>query len=423
MKTTKKLLLLPAILANVFIACNNDDNIVTRTEDVSKKDVIENYANIVYSSYKESYDSALEMQLQINQFVENPTQEGFESAKSAWLEARDYYGQTEVFRGSNGPVDFEGDETWAIANEGQLNAWPLNEAYIDYVSVKNGYTGQGGIYDNSIIAGTDAITKETLGNKNEDGGNDEKAISTGWHAIEFLLWGQDETNPADKIPGQRPYTDYVIPMEKKNVAAVNNHARRGTYLKVVTELLVDDLKDLVDTWAEGGAYRDVFLALDENEALKNIILGPHFLASEELSFERMLASATSDVGIDNSGQEDEHSCFSDNTHRDVYMNAKGILNVLFGEYEDGGIDTGASVYELVKQVDPVQAAKLKTAIDAAWAAIVVVDNTSKSGTPYDLMIVNESEQNPGIVLAGHYALKTLGDVITESAQKFDIGLE
>jgi len=82
MKTTKKLLLLPAILANVFIACNNDDNIVTRTEDVSKKDVIENYANIVYSSYKESYDSALEMQLQINQFVENPTQEGFESAKS-----------------------------------------------------------------------------------------------------------------------------------------------------------------------------------------------------------------------------------------------------------------------------------------------------------------------------------------------------
>jgi len=341
----------------------------------------------------------------------------------SWLEARDYYGQTEVFRGSNGPVDFEGDETWAIANEGQLNAWPLNEAYIDYVSVKNGYTGQGGIYDNSIIAGTDAITKETLGNKNEDGGNDEKAISTGWHAIEFLLWGQDETNPADKIPGQRPYTDYVIPMEKKNVAAVNNHARRGTYLKVVTELLVDDLKDLVDTWAEGGAYRDVFLALDENEALKNIILGPHFLASEELSFERMLASATSDVGIDNSGQEDEHSCFSDNTHRDVYMNAKGILNVLFGEYEDGGIDTGASVYELVKQVDPVQAAKLKTAIDAAWAAIVVVDNTSKSGTPYDLMIVNESEQNPGIVLAGHYALKTLGDVITESAQKFDIGLE
>ncbi len=424
MKTLTKFLCIP-LLGVMTLSCDKDDDTeVIDTHNVTSTEVIENYANIVYTSYRASYDSALEMQTEINNFLENPTSEGFEDAKDAWIVARDFYGQTEVYRGSNGPIDFEGDESWAIANEGQLNAWPLNEAYIDYVQVKNGYTGASGIYENSIIGSDDQITKETLGDKNEAGG-DEKAISTGWHAIEFLLWGQDETNPSEKIPGQRAYTDYVIPntQARTSTAApeIADHARRATYLKAVTELLIDDLRVLVNTWAEGGEYRNVFLALNEEEALTNIVMGPHFLASEELSDERMLASATSDVGIDNSGQEDEHSCFSDNTHRDVYMNAKGILNVLYGKYEDGSIE-GASIYDLIKQKDEAQAEKLKTALTKVWEAMVVIDNTAKAGIPYDLMIVNESESNPGIVLEGHFALKDLGAIISESVQKIEITL-
>tara|TARA_B100000809_G_scaffold265832_1_gene325951 strand:+ start:1499 stop:2785 length:1287 start_codon:yes stop_codon:yes gene_type:complete len=416
------------IITSTLVSCSDDETTETGNgTDITQDSVIENYANIVYSSYKETYDSALEMQTKIDAFVTAPSENTFTAAKDAWLVARDFYGQTEVYRGSNGPVDFEGSETWAINNEGQLNAWPLDEGYIDYV--KTGTEAYAGDFGGGIIAGNQAITKMLLSNQNEGGGSIDgdaagKAISTGWHAIEFLLWGQDETLPSEKKAGLRPYTDYVITQQQKTAQqdpSVSNQDRRGEYLKVVTELLVDDLKLLVDTWVDGGQYNQVFLGLSKEDALKNIILGPHFLASEELSNERMLASATSDVGINNSGQEDEHSCFSDNTHRDIYTNALGIMNVLFGNYQDGSIE-GASIYDLVKQEDEAQAAKLKAAADKAWAAIVLIDNTAKLGTPYDLMIVNEGESNPGIILDGNQDLLDLGDVISESVLKLNITL-
>jgi putative iron-regulated protein len=431
MKNFKNLLAI-CILTSTLISCSDDDTTGTGNgTGITQTAVIENYANIVYSSYQETYDSAVEMQTKIDAFVTAPSENTFAAAKEAWLVARDFYGQTEVYRGSNGPVDLEGNETWAINNEGQLNAWPLDEGYIDYV--KTGTEAYAGDFSGGIIAGDQAITKALLSDKNEGGGSVEgdaagKAISTGWHAIEFLLWGQDETLPSEKKAGLRPYTDYVITSNQERKTTINviplvsNQERRGEYLKVVTALLVDDLKLLVDTWVDGGQYNQVFLGLSKEDALKNIILGPHFLASEELSNERMLASATSDVGINNSGQEDEHSCFSDNTHRDVYTNALGIMNVLFGNYKDGSIE-GASIYDLVKQEDEAQAAKLKAAADKAWAAIVLIDDTAKAGTPYDLMIVNEGENNPGIVLDGNQDLLDLGDVISESVLKLGITLD
>ena len=48
------------------------------------------------------------------------------------------------------------------------------------------------------------ITAEALTAANEEGG--ETNISTGWHAIEFLLWGQDLSATG---PGARPATDYT----------------------------------------------------------------------------------------------------------------------------------------------------------------------------------------------------------------------
>lgn len=426
MKNFKRLLAF-CILTTTIISCSDDDKTGNQTE-VTETAVIENYANIVYTSYKKTYDSALEMQTKINTFVADPSQETFDAAKESWLVARDFYGQTEVYRGSNGPIDFEGNATWAINNEGQLNAWPLDEGYIDYV--QSGTEAYAGDFGGGIIAGEEAITKDLLSNKNEGGGTVEgdaagKAISTGWHAIEFLLWGQDETAPSENKAGLRPFSDYVVAQPKgiaEIVPSVSDQDRRGEYLNVVTALLIDDLKLLVDTWVDGGQYNQVFLGLDNQVALKNIVLGPHFLASEELSNERMLASATSDVGINQSGQEDEHSCFSDNTHRDIYTNAQGIINVLFGNYADGSIE-GASIYDLVKQVDEAQAVKLKAAADKAWAAIKLIDDTAKAGTPYDLMIVNEGEANPGIVLDGNQDLLDLGDIISESLLKLNITLE
>jgi len=286
---------------------------------------------------------------------------------------------------------------------------PLDEGYIDYVKDANDYAGPG---DGGIIASGEEITADNLEALNE--ANGDKNISTGWNAIEFLLWGQDETAPSLNQAGNRPFTDYTT---------LVNADRRKEYLNVVTQMLVDDLEKLVDTWANGGTYNTVFKALSVEEALTNMATGPYFLASEELSNERMLASATSDGGINQSGQEDEHSCFADNTHRDVFTNALGIQNVLLGEFADGNIeDQDASLYGLIKDVDPAQAQKLKQAVQAAMYAMVVIDNKYNAGEHYDYLITLESETNPGPVIDGYNALKTLGEVINESLQKLGIYL-
>ncbi|WCC43783.1 imelysin family protein [Tenacibaculum finnmarkense] len=258
-------------------------------------------------------------------------------------------------------------------------------------------------YKGGVIAGTETITEELLIGKNE--GVNDKSISTGWHAIEFLLWGQDETNPKELKVGQRSVTDYTT---------LENKDRRKKYLNVVTAILVKDLKTLADTWAKGGAYHKVFMALSEEQALINIISGPFFLANEELSEERMIKPVDLTDGIDECGQEDEHSCFSDNTHRDVLMNAQGIVNVLFGKYST---ISGASVYDLVKQKDAKLAATFKSISDAMMSKMKDIDTKANNKKPFDLLLLEESITNPGAIIAAGSALKSFGGNISEVATK------
>ncbi|MFC5044906.1 imelysin family protein [Aquimarina hainanensis] len=397
-----------AAIAITCVNCNDDDDKGNNTSKVTKKQVIENYVNIVHQSYKDSYDKAVVMQTAINAFIAAPSEAGFEAAKKAWLDAREPYGQTEVYRESNGPIDTKesASEPWGLDIEGQINAWPLDEGYIDYVLA--GTESYAGDYSGGIIADPAiTINEALLIDKNE--AQNDKSISTGWHAVEFLLWGQDNTKPADKKAGLRTYTDYTT-------AA---HAdRRKEFLQVSTDLLVKDLKSLVDTWAANGAYRKVFLALNEDVALKQVIKGSFFISGEELSSERMIAPLNSEEGIDNSGQEDEHSCFSDNTHRDIYNNALGVQNVIFGQY---GSIKGASFYDLVNQTDADAAQKLKV---AAADAISKINAIATNDKPFDLLIIEENftDTPKGVVTLAIDALKEQANQISAAASSIGINV-
>ncbi|QEE49803.1 hypothetical protein FUA48_09455 [Flavobacterium alkalisoli] len=354
---------LVAVTGLVMVSCNNDDDQSTPSFAVTKAEVIDNYANIVYQNYKDAYDDGVALEEAINAFTTNPTDANFTTAKLRWKTARESYGTTEAFRFANGPIDDENGP------EGLLNAWPLDENYIDYVD------NNGTVIDGGIINATDTypeITKDLLISLNEDGG--EKNISTGYHAIEFLLWGQDLTAPADMIPGQRPYTDFV------DGGTAINQDRRRDYLNVVADLLTDHLSYLVDQWKEGGAYRNVFLALSEDTALQNMYLGITTLAAAELAVERM------DVALANMDQEDEHSCFSDNTHRDIYLNFKGVYNVYKGTY---GNITGASLEDLVEQADAMIA-------DDTDAAFILTENSINAiAIPFDYAIMGGANSEEG----------------------------
>jgi putative iron-regulated protein len=374
----------------VMASCSDDDN--KSNTGVTKEAVVENYADIVYQNYKDAYDDAVELETAINVFTDSPTDGNFTIAKNKWKDARESYGTTEAFRFANGPIDAEDGP------EGLINAWPLDENYIDYVVNDADEVVNGGIINST--ATYPSITKDLLISLNEDGG--EKNISTGYHAIEFLLWGQDLTDPSEKKAGLRAYTDFV------NGGTNLNQDRRRDYLSACADLLTDHLDYLVNQWKVGGDYRTEFLALPVDTALQNIYLGIATLSSAELAVERIA------VALANMDQEDEHSCFSDNTHRDIYLNYKGIVNVYNGEY--GDID-GPSLADLVKQADGVVAIATDVSIATTNSSIAAI------ATPFDFAIQGGAESAEGAkVKTASDNLIILGANLLAGASKLGISV-
>ena len=222
----KSLLCLGLSIA-LFSCSSDDDEEITPVPSVSKEAVITNYANIAYQSYNDSYNSAVNLKSVLDDFITTPTQAGFDASKIAWFAAREIYGQTEAYRGANGPIDTP-NQPWSIDNEGQMNAWPMEEALVDYVAI--GSEGEGaGTYDFNIISDISIVINAASISSYNEFENNEASVTTGWHAIEFLLWGQDNTLPSENLAGQREFTDYTT---------ADNADRRAQYLSVVTDLLI-----------------------------------------------------------------------------------------------------------------------------------------------------------------------------------------
>lgn len=306
-------------------------------------DARKTYASIVHASYEDSLSEAQELDAAVQALVAAPSDATLGAARQAWLAAREPYLQTEVYRFYDGPIDNPVD-----GPEGLVNAWPLDEAYIDYV---DGDPGAGIVNDPQVTI--DAATLESL---NEMGG--EENIATGFHAVEFLLWGQDLS---DTGPGARPHTDYVD-------GAGPNATRRSGYLTTVSGMLVGHLSGLVGAWSPGASdnYRAELESVKPEEAIRRILTGMIVLSGFETGGERL------QTALDSGDQEDEHSCFSDNTHRDMVQDIQGVSNVWHGNYQrlDGTSVSGVGVRAVVEQVD----ADLTVQLDAKIAESLQLAN-------------------------------------------------
>ena len=379
-----------ACTALVGAGCSGDDDAsedtTTTVEDVTGSltaeqatPVAEHYADGVYASYQASVASATELQAAVQAFTDDPTEANLTAAKDQWLAARDDYGPTEAFRFYDGPIDDPDD-----GPEGRINAWPMDEAYVDYVEGDP----TAGIINNA--ADVPEITAEVLVSANEEGG--ETNISTGWHAIEFLLWGQDLNESG---PGTRPVTDYTTSETAE---------RRATYLNLLADQLVADLTSVAEQWAPEGEYRQEFLT-DPVQAVSNMFRGIGALTVGELSGERIA------VALETADQEDEHSCFSDNTNADVRNNALGVQWVYLGTYP--AADEGPGLDTLVESVD----ADLNTELTEQIAATVAL--TESYTEPFDVMLTGDNAPLEATV----EALQTQGDLIAEAADQLGITVD
>lgn len=371
------------------------------TADDARRPILENYANIVLATYEDSLTTVRALDAAIDELLANPSEATLAAARQRWIESRVPYSRTEAYRYYAGPIDREGGP------EGQINGWPLDENHIDAV-VLDRYGAAPGI---NIIGNPEAfpeITPELIADQNEAGG--EKNIASGYHAIEFLLWGQDLNDPPESA-GQRSYQDYVT-----NGDASSIQARRGTYLKAATTLLIQDLESVAQEWRVPPAgtdnYRTSFVNGDVYTGLKRMLTGIITLGEVEMASERM------NVPLLSGDQEEEQNCFSDTSLADLRSNAAGIESVYFGTYQtlSGETIKGASLAEAVRAADPRIADEVEARLTRTREALAAIKD------PFDLEIQPDNEAGRARVQAAVDSLHAQTQSIARVAQALQIFL-
>lgn len=359
--------------------------------------VVDHYAKIAFAVYEDSLNSALVLQQAVKGFLAKPTEKNLTIARAAWVSARVPYQQSEVYRFGNAVVD-----DW----EGKVNAWPLDEGLIDYVAASyGGDSDENPLYTANVIGqtklklsgktiDTSKITKSLLSDTLHEIGEIEANVATGYHAIEFLLWGQD-LNGTGPGAGNRPASDFDL-----NNCSWGNCDRRADYLKTATDLLIDDLTWMVAQWAPGGEARTKLVNGDPVVGLTTIVTGMGSLSYGELAGERMK------LGLMLHDPEEEHDCFSDNTHNSHLYDALGIRNVYLGEYRriDRRLLKGPSLSGLVAAKLSAVDKELTSKLDATMDAMRAIVKAAENGEAYDQMLASGNEVGNARVQAAIDAL-------------------
>jgi putative iron-regulated protein len=374
------------------------------------------YKKLVYENYGDALEGAKNLKVAIDAFLADPNEDTHEAAKQAWIDARAPYMPSEVFRFYNGPIDYSGPvggkgQPSKLGPEPWVNGWPLDESYIDYVRDVDAEDDHSLVNDLTLAP---KLSEKVIRDANESAGEDE--ITTGYHAIEFLLWGQDDPEPGHGA-GKRSYKDYL---DEKDGGTAPNAARRKQYLSIVTDMLVSDLEYVRAQWDPEDAkdYGEEFGAGDDaalKSAVSDVLLAIGDLARTELGGERLTVAYLSH------DQEDEHDCFSDNTSVDLAGNAVGIQNVWLGTY--GGHDrTGLD--EVVKAVDAELAKQMTDDIAAAVKNMRALATLQKKGTPLDVIIQKpaSSSENKALLTAIQ-SLNKIGHDVEQAAKALGLSVQ
>jgi putative iron-regulated protein len=340
------------------------------------------YAAGAFAAYDASLVQATALLSAVEALCSDPTDARLDAARDAWRKARITYGATEAYRFGDGPIDRRrgGVETF-------VNAWPVDESYIESADSarRTGLLADRARYP--------VMSRAILRELNQRGG--ETNVCTGWHAIEFMLWGRDTS---DTGPGTRPSSDFLD-------GASPDADRRREFLREITIMLREDLEKVAQEWRpDADNYRAAFVAKPER-AVRAAFVGVALLTGFEMAGERLA------VALETRDQEEEHSCFSDTTDADFKANIAGVAVVLRGF---GG---GPGLIDVVRSSDPARADALASALDAAINAVGAIP------APFDASI-REPDGGPRreLVAAAMRSLERLSEQVTASAKALRIHL-
>jgi len=401
----------PVLLAALLCAA-------CRPQPVDVSTVLDGYRAVAYASYSDALTATQQLQRAVGDFVEQPSEQSLQAARVAWRAARVPYAQTEALRFGNWFVD-----EWELG----VNAWPVDEGFLDYVAEPYAASPTNALAQANLIASTELMIgglslrtdplKPSVLISAQGRADVEANVATGFHAIEFMLWGQDRHGYGAGA-GERPWTDYATDAAQctdgDRAAPLRHCERRRAFLSAAVELLRVALVEMTPTWgAQSGSYGDRLVKGDADEGLRRVLFGLATMASAELAGERM------QVALLARAPEEEQDCFSDDTHNSLYYNALGIENFYYGRY--GGMQANASLADLARRRDAALAMKIDRAFERSRSALRAIQQAGEQGERFDQLIAPEHPQGGQLIGGAIAALQAEAALLETLGQRLGLG--
>ena len=370
---------------------------------VNPQAVLAGYRTMAHAGYLEALAATERLQEAIAKLDASPGPDTLEAARAAWRAAREPYSRTEALRFGNAVVD-----DW----QQRVNAWPIDEGFIDYVA--DGYVAAADnpyarlnliAADRVRIAGRTLNTEPMRRIVLEQAQNLSRIstnVATGYHAIEFMLWGQDlhGTGPG---AGERPWTDFAREAgactDGLRAAPQRHCQRRRAFMRELTERLRRDLRDMAFKWGpQSGSFGDRLVEGDPRAGLRRMLHGLVTMGGEELAGRRM------QTPLRTHSQEHEQDCFSDDTHNSLRANAQGIEDFYYGHL--GRRTLPATLAGLARQTDPALADALDAAFLRTRRVMQAIADAGDAGRTFDMLIAPGNTTGAALVQAGIAALQS-----------------
>lgn len=311
---TRYLLLTSLIL---FSACSQDDeprslspeaaNLPSPADIPDAGAFAQHLPSHAFQQFSIATEEAEALTLSIETLTATPTQAALDQARRHWRLSYNAY--LAALASSRLPV-IEPPE-WHSAQltrrhlTGQLNSWPLEPGYIDYL---DGYPLTGIVNDTTLALDAESIARQHRF-------SDASYVSLGYPAIEFILWGESGERPSSDFNRAAEHTSTPSLIAQDNPAVSNvdpaatqfssadtphdhtanpktassepsrvtNQARRGEYLLIISQLLHQQLQRLQLRWEpESGYYANKVTTASPEKILQASLMTAQQLIKEEI---------------------------------------------------------------------------------------------------------------------------------------------
>ena len=124
-----------------------------------------------------------------------------------------------------------------------------------------------------------------------------------------------------------------------------------------------------------------------------MLTGLGSLSYGELAGERMK------LGLLLHDPEEEHDCFSDNTHNSHFYDQVGMMNVYTGRYQrvDGSEVKGPSLSELIRKRDASVDSEVRARMNATLEAMQRMRDRAEQIESYDQMIAQGNKEGNAVI--------------------------